>query len=522
MVYSGLMDLDLLFLVSSLLYFASVKEASSLDVLLVTAPFAGHANPALALGEELVRRGHNVTFFSLDNWVNLRGKAIERGMRFMSAGEHGVTENEWSGILSKRAALKGFSSKNPLAMIEELRLLDQSRPLSGTETIAKYCMSINLKEWDIIVTEDYLTHRVPCIAKSRNVSVVLLSMAYLTNESPPWPFPIHESAYSDNLSFKERGITCVLNLLNFLSALFRAILSIKLSVAESLCKEMFKYPVELGWEIPFIITTVLGLEYPRTISPLTTYVGPILSHKLLNQSLPNDLSNWLKNKNNKSVIYISMGSLLSPSDELIQEIINGISDTDYSVVWSIHNKNIPNIDSSKYHTSSWIPQATLLQHQSISMTIMHGGSNGIHESLYFGIPIIVIPVLGDQFDWAIRVSDAGVGVQLLPHQLTSSFLKQSIKTIENGGYRKKAVKMSVLMKRAGGVRKAADLVELYGTYGYDHLIPAPVKYKWNWIQYYNIDICIVLLICLLALVMGFKRCCRKCCRLTKKTKDKQN
>ena len=61
------------------------------------------------------------------------------------------------------------------------------------------------------------------------------------------------------------------------------------------------------------------------------------------------------------------------------------------------------------------------------MTIMHGGSNGIHESLYFGIPIIVIPVLGDQFDWAIRVSDAGVGVQLLPHQLTSSFLKQSIK-----------------------------------------------------------------------------------------------
>ena len=516
------MDLDLLFLVSSLLYFASVKEASSLDVLLVTAPFAGHANPALALGEELVRRGHNVTFFSLDNWVNLRGKAIERGMRFMSAGEHGVTENEWSGILSKRAALKGFSSKNPLAMIEELRLLDQSRPLSGTETIAKYCMSINLKEWDIIVTEDYLTHRVPCIAKSRNVSVVLLLMAYLTNESPPWPFPIHESAYSDNLSFKERGITCVLNLLNFLSALFRAILSIKLSVAESLCKEMFKYPVELGWEIPFIITTVLGLEYPRTISPLTTYVGPILSHKLLNQSLPNDLSNWLKNKNNKSIIYISMGSLLSPSDELIQEIINGISDTDYSVVWSIRNKNIPNIDSSKYYTSSWIPQATLLQHQSISMTIMHGGSNGIHESLYLGIPIIVIPVLGDQFDWAIRVSDAGVGVQLLPHQLTSSFLKQSIKTVENGGYREKAVKMSVLMKRAGGVRKAADLVELYGTYGYDHLIPAPVKYKWNWIQYYNIDICIVLLICLLALVMGFKRCCRKCCRLTKKTKDKQN
>ena len=68
------------------------------------------------------------------------------------------------------------------------------------------------------------------------------------------------------------------------------------------------------------------------------------------------------------------------------------------------------------------------------------------------------------------------------------------------------------MKRAGDVRKAADLVELYGTYGYDHFIPAPVKYKWN---------CIALLICLLALVMGFKRCCRKFCRI-KKAKFKEN
>ena len=144
-------------LFSSLLCFASVKETSSLDVLLVTAPFAGHANPALALGEELVRRGHNVTFSSLDNWVNLRGKAIERGMRFMSAGEHGVTENEWNGILSKRAALKARFSKNLLAMIKESYLIQSSIPLSGVNRISEYLYGINLKQWDIIVTEEYLT-----------------------------------------------------------------------------------------------------------------------------------------------------------------------------------------------------------------------------------------------------------------------------------------------------------------------------------------------------------------------------
>ena len=52
-----------------------------------------------------------------------------------------------------------------------------------------------------------------------------------------------------------------------------------------------------------------------------------------------------------------------------------------------------------------------------------------------------------------------------------------MKKIENGGYRERAEKMSVLMRRAGGAQKAADLVELYATYGYDHLMPAPVKYN---------------------------------------------
>ncbi|XP_011406490.1 PREDICTED: UDP-glucuronosyltransferase 2B33-like [Amphimedon queenslandica] len=508
-----------------LLLFACLCSSSSLDVLLVSAPFPGHANRLLAIGEELVVRGHNVTFSSLDNWVNLRHKSTERGIRYLSAGKQTVTQAEWNNIISKRASLQGFFSKNPLAIIEELRLLDQSRPLSGIDEIAKYFMNINLKQWDIIVTEHYLLHRIPCIAKSRDVTVVITSMTYFSNESPPWPFPVYQSGYSDNLSFKERAVIGLSTIgWRCLSAFSLHWVLIQSPVTESLCKETFKYPVELGWEVPYIIMTVLGLEYPRTISPLTTYVGPVLSQALLNQhSLPVDLNDWLRNKNNKSVIYISMGSQLSLSDKIAQEIVNGISDTDYHVIWSVGDINkdiILNIDSSRYYTSSWIPQVTLLQHSSISMAILHGGSNGIHESLYFGIPIIVIPGMGDQFDWAVRVSDAGVGLQLLRHEVTSRGLRDSIRRIDNDGYHKRAEKMSVLMKRGGGVKRAAELVEFYGTYGYDHLIPGPIKYKWNWIQYYNVDVYIVLLVGLVAIVMILKRSC-KCCT-AKKTKTKQN
>ena len=68
-------------------------------------------------------------------------------------------------------------------------------------------------------------------------------------------------------------------------------------------------------------------------------------------------------------------------------------------------------DSDEYLISSWTPQVTLLQHTSISMAILHGGSNGVHEALYYGVPIIVIPQFADQFDWVAMVEHYGFGLQ---------------------------------------------------------------------------------------------------------------
>ena len=42
-------------------------HSARLAILLVCTPMAGHSYPLVALGEELVRRGHNVTLCSLEN-----------------------------------------------------------------------------------------------------------------------------------------------------------------------------------------------------------------------------------------------------------------------------------------------------------------------------------------------------------------------------------------------------------------------------------------------------------------------
>ena len=68
------------------------------------------------------------------------------------------------------------------------------------------------------------------------------------------------------------------------------------------------------------------------------------------------------------------------------------------------------------------------------MAILHGGSNGVHEALYYGVPLIVVPQFGDQLDWSARVEQSGVDVQLKPHQTTSQTIKKSIESIESEGY----------------------------------------------------------------------------------------
>ena len=489
-----------------------------LKVLFVSAPFPGHTNALLALGEELVRRGHNVSFCSTDSWDNLIEKVMERRMKYLSAGI--VIDYE-----SKRAnihkVLKSMFSSNPWMVYKALMtVIEWNQEI--VSPIIDYLINNDVTQWDIVITDYLLINSVPCIARYHNVSVIGVFNRPIHNiNHPPWPYPSITSGKTDNIMFLDRLSNIPSRFIGLLIGKFFFYSS---PTVNKLCNKVFHWGPLEGWEYPAIVRTVIGFEYPRTISPLTEYVGPILSK--LNKPLPTDLSKWIQDKEDNSVIYISMGSIANTNYDLVVAFVNSTNSTTYSVVWSLnelhqHFLDDMKLDSHKYVISSWTPQVTLLQHKSISMAILHGGSNGVHEALYYGVPLIVIPQFGDQFDWAAMVEHSGVGLQIKPHQVSSQTIKKSIKTIESGEYHKKAQKMSQIMKKAGGVDKAADLVEFYVNVGYDHLIPGPVKYKWSWIQYYNIDVHVTLLCILLIIMYCIVKVCKCCCRCCSKEKLKK-
>ncbi|MCV5706991.1 UDP-glucosyltransferase, partial [Escherichia coli] len=79
-------------------------------------------------------------------------------------------------------------------------------------------------------------------------------------------------------------------------------------------------------------------------------------------------------------------------------------------------KNVP----PNFKVYNYVPQLEVLKQANLFIT--HGGMNSSSESLYFGVPMIVIPVMGDQPIVAQRIEDLKAGIQLNLKKLTPVIL----------------------------------------------------------------------------------------------------
>lgn len=114
---------------------------------------------------------------------------------------------------------------------------------------------------------------------------------------------------------------------------------------------------------------------------------------------------------NKPLVYFSLGSLASGHHLMMVKFIEYLaSDTKRLYVVS------KGFNGDKYELSdnmigdNLVPQLFVLKQ--CDMAILHGGNNSTTECFYFGKPLIVIPVFGDQPDNAQRIEDLGYGYRL--------------------------------------------------------------------------------------------------------------
>eukprot|EP00731_Ephydatia_muelleri_P008448 Em0004g786a len=434
-----------------------------LSVLVMSTPAAGHIAMPIALGQELARRGHNVTLFTaqLVGYDYPRLKAEGAGLGY--AGPHVDVSYEALQQLEQETSV---SSSNESSLSLGYRKVSVLIPalqeiMRATEVVLD---SPSLKEFDIVIASEF---------------------AIPIAQTPSWPFPGYSGRSSDDPDFAGR----------LLSTIERQ-------------------------------TMQLDLSTPGQFHHLPLTLDPYMS--LATDPLPGDIQMWLDRHPTGSVVYISMGTVAFLTQEAARAIVEGLDATGYNAVWSLRKKNRAILDGLEVNDKKillldWAPQLAILRHRSIRMAILHGGMNGVQEALHSGVPIIVLPVFGDQPANAAKVAHHGFGIRMNYENLTSLKIAESIRKIEKGNYHANVAKLQKIFHHAGGVTKAADLVELYAEVGYDHLIPAYARYGWTWIQYYNVDVYGLLLVIggiIFILILRLYRCLCVRCYLCVKEKRK--
>ncbi|KAL0368269.1 UNVERIFIED_CONTAM: Beta-D-glucosyl crocetin beta-1,6-glucosyltransferase [Sesamum calycinum] len=173
-----------------------------------------------------------------------------------------------------------------------------------------------------------------------------------------------------------------------------------------------------------------------------------------------DIMEWLSKKNQHSTVYISFGSEYFLSKPEIEEIAKGLELCDANFIWVIRfplgeeisvedalpKGFLERVKERGIVVPGWAPQARILAHRNTASFVSHCGWSSLNESVYFGVPVIGMPVKLNMFIDCRMLVEAGACVE--------------VERDENGVYKgeeiAKAIRKVVVESSGEGLRQRAQ------------------------------------------------------------------
>ena len=447
-------------------------EAASGDgaILFACTAHAGQINPLLLIAGELSRRDVPGLWFAATDNRRLDIKEAAKGspIQFVSTGISDRTKE----LVEDSVVYSAFTQKGPMNtrsfllalrwMFNQERLATEyERVLEHIDRIQPSLMVIDISTIGAI--DAALTRRIPFI-----LSVPFTPSGLFMNRLP-WDYPLPGSGLPRRMNAGQK----VANLwyrLRLLAAMFTRFPFSSLAqqrMAIGIANPFASIERYIDAAQAIFCYSVFGLEYQFRVPRHLHLLGAMVpSESPETQQNPDDLSRWLDT--HPSVIYIGFGTLVQLSQSQLTTLVDAFKRLwpNHYILWKLTASQRTLLPSGEVLPSNvriepWLPsQLGVLAHPNVRVFVTHGGGNGFHEGIYFGKPLLVMPFWLDCFDFAARAVDSGVGLALdHPPSFTANEVVEKLRRLlKESSFCERAQYWGEQLRKAGGMRRAADLV----------------------------------------------------------------
>lgn len=149
--------------------------------------------------------------------------------------------------------------------------------------------------------------------------------------------------------------------------------------------------------------------------------------------LPKDLQDYLDGAT-EGAIFFSFGTnvkLKKQNQEIVKAIFKALGRINLKVIFKYDTDEVIPELPKNIRTASWLPQKEILAHPNVKLFISHGGLGSIMESKYYGVPVLGIPLFGDQAGNVKMAIGEGWALGLDISELTEEKLLDHLNVILN-------------------------------------------------------------------------------------------
>lgn len=406
---------------------------------IISPPVSGHLHPFSALGRELQERGHRVTCFHMQD-VEETIRAL--GIDFWPIGESDHPLGSLPQSLAQLGRLEGLG-----ALRFTIRAVEQTSVMVCRDAPAAIR---NAGVQALLV--DQMEPAGGAVAEHLQLPFITICNALAMNWDPLVPPLFTPWTYEDTAWAKLR---------NGIGYAASGWMTRPISKVVSENRAHWKLPPvhspdESFSKLAQICQMPRDFDFPRArLSSCFHYVGP------LRRALPIPVPFPWDRLDGRPLVYASLGTLQNSREDVFRCIAEACQGMGVQLVIS-HGGGLCGPQAADLAGDplvvGYAPQFELLAHA--RLTITHAGLNTVLDSLAHGVPLVTVPITYEQPAIARRVEWTGCGRSVPLAKLNAGLLKEVVGDVLHGEkYRASSRRIGDSIRAAGGVQRAADLVE---------------------------------------------------------------